>query len=372
MKFKTFSITALVIALLMTGYFIVMVTSMHGTVGSGSSNSVGRPLSGDTAFGGIFSSPEVNYSMSYSEYMMIINQFKQKRQAQDVQNKGSNMEGFSIGCMGIYSGVKFNANKDSLKILNTQAFLKTIDSLSIIRNDEKDSVKIIARDQQINRLMQRYNNNQVQHVSMFSTPDDTDRLYYFALNNYTLDNYDTRFYIDNGTYHLAVVKIDTVINKGLSNEISRGHYESKQIKVRYSESRKAILIPVSKKMYSYTRIIIITILLLLMLLSVYCFIGLPIRILYNISRGNAFTLTTIRQLKTVRNAAVIITLMTIILPYLLHFIFHNQIPNEIRPSRPLDILSDNFRMIAFAVILFFISKAFTKGYQLQQENDLTV
>lgn len=195
--------------------------------------------------------------------------------------------------------------------------------------------------------------------------------HYLTLHNYSLRDNDSKFFVQNGNNYLAVVNWDS-ISQGTNNTSKTGHYARKRIPVRYSEEGKNILIPVSRSQHAVLFIVIIVIIVVSILLGIYFFIGLPIQVLINISKGKAFTLKNISHLRKMTYFMFIYASLSLFSPYLLKLFFWKMIPNDFALTPFWLALLNNLYLFFIAAILMMISVAFNRAHLLQREQELTV
>ncbi|MBK8785852.1 MAG: DUF2975 domain-containing protein [Chitinophagaceae bacterium] len=365
MKKISLSMTASLIAI--AGILLIIYFLSSGkAVKSSYSYGIILPDS-DTALGGIFSSLHVQDSTPYYIYKKSEDSFNSIKQIRDNRNSGKAMESISNGVMGVFS-----TNKKTFSELPFHPFnpgdtvIKSfIDSLNkvYLKPSAKESE---VMDELINKKL---SSQTTYRMDSINKELEKEKLYYFGLRGYELKDYDTQFYIADDKYHLAYVKWDRQAGENHNKE---GHYESKQIKVRYTSERKTILIPISKKIYKILNITIWAFSFLTGALILYFFFGLPIRLLINISKGKAFTKRNIQMLNQVCLFAIIISFFTIVSPYIFRLLFWQHIPDDFKMESLLNKIFDNLVVLFIAVITFIIAKAFKKGYTLQYEQDLTI
>ena len=104
---------------------------------------------------------------------------------------------------------------------------------------------------------------------------------------------------------------------------------------------------------------------------IYFYVGIPIQILVNISRGDAFSVININYLKAVTKFSIALTLFSFIIPRLLGFILVKDFYKDFTESNS-DTVLNVLKSIFMIVGLILIRKAFIKGKNLQQENELSV
>lgn len=358
--------TAFIIASLGILFIIYFVSSIKFvTTSSDGYSSIDMPDT-DTAFAGIFSSLHTEDSMPYYQYKKAQDSFNRSKQIRDLKNNGLAIESFSSGGIGIFSAKKKVSSELPLYQYepNNATIKSSIDSLNKVY--PKPSAKESA---EIEEILQRKMNDQLKtRTDSVDRELEKEKLYYFGLRGYELKDYDTEFYITNDKYNLAYVKWDTPVNK----KYKSGHYESKQIKVRYISDRKTMLIPVTEKTYKILNFTIWTFSFFAGALILYFFFGLPIRLLINISKGRAFIDRNIQMLNQISGFAFLIFFLTIISPYIFRLLLWNVIPDDFKMESLLNRIFDNLTVLIIALITFIIAKAFKKGYKLQYEQDLTI
>jgi hypothetical protein len=190
-----------------------------------------------------------------------------------------------------------------------------------------------------------------------------DITYYLKLPGYSL-LYPNQFFMIGNRYYITTVQQDPVSKTY--------HYARKQIPVRYSSDQKEVLIPVSPGVYRTLNVVIIVLIFILIIVSIYVLLGLPIQLLINISKGNAFTLKNIRILRLIAITLFSLTTLNIVAPYLLRLLFSRYVPEEFHLEPFLTVLGNKLNGLFLSVAVFIISMAFKRGYDLQKEQELTV
>ncbi|HMK05199.1 MAG TPA: DUF2975 domain-containing protein [Ferruginibacter sp.] len=246
--------------------------------------------------------------------------------------------------------------------------VKQVDSLHFLMASEKDGSKISFYKNQVDSILNDVNKSPGPGLRNIGKEAETD--YYISLSGYSLSAYDSKFFIYGDKYFLTYTKIDSVV-KSVSGTISEGHYEKKEIPVRFTKDN-LILIPISRKAFSFFHYLFYPVAIITGLLFIYFFLGLPTQVLVTISKGKAFTGQNIKNIKWISSFLIIFTLIKLLSPYFFHLIFFRKIPADFAFTSPLNYFTDNFKLIAFTLIITAIRTAFLKGYKLQQEQDLTV
>jgi hypothetical protein len=151
-----------------------------------------------------------------------------------------------------------------------------------------------------------------------------------------------------------------------------GHYERKNIAVRFAADEKKVLIPITGQQHQYATLIIKWGSYLFSFLFVYFFVGIPLQIIWNISKGRAFTLKNIRRFRLMTIVLLVYALSVTTAPYLFRLIFQDLIPQELVLIPFTSNLLSHLYLYFGSLALYLVGKAFGRGYSLQQDNALTV
>ncbi|HEX6426173.1 MAG TPA: hypothetical protein VF008_00755, partial [Niastella sp.] len=318
MRKRSFSILALVIAGLITVYFSFMMWTAEPASDNFHYTTTYRLIQlpeGDTAFGGIFSSFRINDSLPHYAYQLIADSLKKINDERQQENGSMDAQGNTLGPLGVYDFPVWKKQDWNRSI--SKQYIAQLDSVTnlaykkIAATTNKDSIQKIK--DQLRDTSAYYNSLISQETAAGDTA--TDHFYYFGLHGYVL-NKDAKFFIQNGTYNLAYIKLDTIIkNKTGSSE--EGHYERKQIPVRYATEKKRLLIPVSRQQYNVLNIVVGVVSISLIFAALYFFLGLPILILISISKGRAFDDMNIRRFSIMARLMLAVALINVVLPYVL-------------------------------------------------------
>lgn len=371
MRLRRISLLALIIAVLVATSFLGIILNFSGTSSGTTEDSVfGIPTS-DTTFNGLFTQSNPDDSLPHYEYQRIKDSMDRQLMPLKMANQSVG-SGFSFGSIGVFkiprAHVFFSEN-----IKNTDPQSRLLyDSMMIIDNSfqgmiDADSIKKLRS--KLNDITDRYNDrtNKVMTELQNKVPVD----HYFALNGYSFTHSESKFFVRNNRNYLAVVNWD---NKGsdTDNSPKTGRYVRKQIPVRYSEGDKRILIPVTKGQYNVQRVVFVALVIARILLVVYFFFGLPIQVLINISKGQAFTQKNIFHLRAMTYVMFIYACLSLFTPYILRLFFWRMIPSDFELGSFWHALVNNLYLFIIAAILMMISVAFHRAHLLQRENELTV
>ncbi|HEV8272261.1 MAG TPA: DUF2975 domain-containing protein [Chitinophagaceae bacterium] len=364
------SIIATIIAVLITSYLALIYFGLSSSTGPFPMGSYISYPENDTSFNNLFSSAYVNDSLPHYEYRRIEDSLKQIRSTEELDNK-SGGSGQRFGSVGFYSITKnrnplyYNLNKEDPELKRMSDSLDIVGK-KFINVTDKDSISKIKEE--LGNITWRINvrSNELTRERQ----KKEQKLYYLGLEGYQL-HYDSEFFVQNGNYYITVVKWDTVIKRKYDST-KVGHYERKEIAVRYSKDDERILVPISKKKYDFFKTALAAFIFISIFFLIYIFIGLPIQILIDISKGKAFTKENIRRFKLMAYVLFVCTFLKVFSPYILNLFYRKIIPKEFQLEPVISATINNIYLFLIALVLFFVGKAFQKGYNLQQEQDLTI
>jgi hypothetical protein len=380
-RLKRLSIIAIIIAAVVTLYFLIGILTFsissesysHSQATESSSWNMPDSSENVSSFGGIFLYNQASDSMPHYKYQRIEDSIKGKKQELNNQNNSveANFQGFQN--IGIAAIAKQSSWTQLYKQIDSLPALKKLQDSSraimlganTMHNDDSASLTLARA----NEISERRSALLTRLMDSARKEHAKDQLYFLGIGNFSLDN-ESRFFIQNGTYHLAYLSWDTVRTNGRVRVV--GHYTSKPLQVRYAADNKRLLIPISKGLHDFLAVVNLVFLSLFMFVCVYIFVGLPVHLLVTISRGRAFTEKNISAFRVMSTALFIISICSIIYPYVFRWWYRNIIPADFSLPSPASAIWDNAWPLLIALILFVIGKAFKKGYRLQQENELTV
>ncbi|MCY7293667.1 MAG: DUF2975 domain-containing protein [Ferruginibacter sp.] len=363
---KKFGISAIIITLLIISFFVLTFTTITKGIGH-NTETINLP-SNDSSFGNLFFYSHIDDSLPYAKYKIIDDIHKTFIQRREQINNSPRISGWSFLNVGLYSGEFETKNYDELPAnFSTESIIATLNDL--------DTYKRLAekeKDPFAQRIIQENIDSKKKSLQFnpfdFQNENSQTKENYFSLGEFDFKENDTKFFIKNGSYNLAKVKWQQN-DKNLKNKI--GSYYVEKINFRYSSKDKRILIPVSGKTFIFLKIFLAVIFGLTGFAMIYFFIGIPIQILLNISRGDAFSLININYLKEITKFTIALLILSPIISYLLPFILIENIYANFTLSTPDSILKI-CKYVFFIFALVITRKAFIKGYNLEKENALTV
>lgn len=204
-----------------------------------------------------------------------------------------------------------------------------------------------------------------------SKEKSTRSKYFLSFNGFILKK-NTGFRIEGNEYIL-----DRYADEKKSSSLSTGTTtEEKKIGVRLAVpgpglSGLTLLVPVSPVLYRVSQSVMYVLLIILVILGLWIFVHSPVVILVNIANGKAFVPQNVKHLKRIGWGILISVLVIILLPWLISLVLSSKIPGEIYyPVWPALL---NYRwhiFLGFAILM--AARAFKQGYQLQQEQNLTI
>lgn len=194
--------------------------------------------------------------------------------------------------------------------------------------------------------------------------------YFLQFEGFTISP-NTSFFIKNGKYYLEKFV------KEKETEISQtGYMDTIETKIRLSvnqfrEEKIFLLVPITKQLYSVLNICIQILILLMIFIGLRIFIFMPFQLLMNIAYGNPFLKINIRYLKTIGWTTLGVTIFVLMIPFIVKLLLPGLIPKEI--YYPFLVNLFKYKLGLFiGVAILLIANAFESGYNLQQEQDLTV
>lgn len=307
------SIAGLVTAFLFILFGSVMAISNLDDRDGGST--IDLPQS-DTAFAGIFYSLQFNDSLPHYIYRRMEDSAKLIRTEQGIENRSVGGDGMGIGAFGVYA---------------------------------------------MNRHQNTWNAMAV---------NNKDQYHYIGIDGYRLDR-ESKFFIQNETYNLAYVKWDST-KKNSNSNWKHGHYERKEIPVRYSAEDERVLIPVTKFQYDALRALFYLLWFVFLVGMLYFFLGIPVQVLLNISRGLAFDENNVRYFNVIARLFFVLGLLYFVGPYILDLFLRIIIPADFKRPPFTAGLGSVCWLFVLSIAVSITGKAFQKGNTMQKEQDLTI
>jgi hypothetical protein len=320
----------------------------------------------DTTFRNAFFSPDINDSLPYYEYRKIQDSFARIKAYIDIENKGKNTRATYLGFIGFtqlkaYQPNFFPTTQSELDHLQSQ-----LDSFEKLMPGIKDKDSLLSMKKKASGIRDliygQYSGNLL--------TNRTNLEYFITFRDIQIKE-NNHFFVQNGKYYMAHPVWETIKKEG-EYMYRSGHYTRIPLKVRYDTDQKMLLIPSNRVLYKFLKILFSVLVLGFTIISIYIIIGLPVSILGSISIGQVFTLTNIRQLKIIYIFLLIISLLKIISPLLIFWFISFFTPPVFKTPSIFESLYSSLPLLIAGLAVILISKAFQKGYKLQQEEDFTV
>jgi DUF2975 family protein len=372
MRKRRVSILALAIAGVITTFLFILfkiVTAVSvGSIEDGGT-SIDLPQ-GDTAFGGIFYTSRFNDSLPHYLYQHMEDSISKVKAEQEIENRGVSGDGMSVGLFGIY--VMDRPEKHTHKEYLIKESLERLDNATIAANQRmaattnKDSIEKIKN--QLRDSLDYYKRFYGKRIAIAGK--GKDQYYYIGIDGYRLDR-ESKFFIQNETYNLAYVKWDTARSNS-NNNWKHGHYERKEIPVRYSAENERVFVPVTGHQYEALRSLFYVLWFVFLVGALYFFVGIPVQVLLNISRGLAFDENNVRYFRVIARLFFVSGLIYLFGPYILDLFLRMIVPADFKRAPFTEGLSTPLWLFVLSITVFITGKAFQKGNTMQKEQDLTI
>jgi hypothetical protein len=363
-----FNRVALFITSILVAFFIYLLINLRSSGQSGKSkNGYAYSLPNqDTLFRNAFYSYDINDSLPYYQYKKAEDSVKGIAFEIDQENKGfrvSSSEWSFIGFSKLRNSIKLDERKKTKELI----LKNRIDSIKqvALRVNDPDSIAHLASLEKEVSENGAFSKNDENYETL--SPDDFD--YFITLKGYKIPA-DDKFFVQNGHYYIAHLVRDS-IKKNDSGEWAT-YFKRNPVKARYHEIFNTISIPVSRKWYSILNSASFIIVILFWVVFAYIIFGLPASILLSISRGKAFTEQNIRDMKIIYRFLLVYGIFKSIHPYLEEWAFAEYIKGNFIGTTGLNSFYSSLPFLISGIAVFLVSKAFQKGYKLQQEEDFTV
>lgn len=372
MRKRSVSTLALAIAGLVTVFLFIMfktVTSISDLSVDYRGSSIDMPES-DTAFAGIFYTPRFNDSLPHYLYRRMEDSAKRAKNENELENRSVSASGISMALFGVYcmDAPKVHTSKDQLM----KELVHKLDNATIAAGQRisttanKDSIeKIKAQLRDSLAYYKRYYEKLIAITEKYN-----GKYYYVGFDGYKLDE-DSKFFIQGETYNLAYVKWDTA-KRNTNSNWQHGHYERKVIPVRYSAENARVLVPVSRQQYQALQALLYVLMFALLVTGLYFFIGIPVQVLLNISRGRAFDENNVRYFNVIARLFFVLGLLYLFGPYIMDLFLRSIIPADLKRPPFTEGLGKICWLFVLSIAVYITGKAFQKGNSLQKEQDLTI
>ena len=185
------------------------------------------------------------------------------------------------------------------------------------------------------------------------------------------------YYLKNDSYFFRKEGrnyVSEYIEDNRDGGFSSGHYKISPERVRYISLGKedgAVLIPTTETLNTIITVIIWALAALLIILMLNNFFVRPLNLLARISKGEVFDERNINSLFSIAWLLLFFGLGNILIRIILHVSFKSMLPDYIGFSY-FDAFKTGLGCIMASLVVFLIALAFSRGRELEMEQELTV
>ena len=308
---------------------------------------------------------KLNDSLPYYLYRTKQEWIEKIRNAKKLVYNGNFHSSTTFCFMGVYG---FNDNNwyENEEMVSIEKLLTQYDSLAIeiaknIDSHTIDKLKVLA---------DKINNSLYSISSKKTIEFQKEKKGYFAIPvKSILYTGIEDFFIQNGKN--KIVYYDTAFSKDSDFKKIR-KLKVREIPVRLIIDKNLVLIPISNKYFAWIDNIFYFISITCSCFLLSFMIVMPIKILWNISKGDAFNPVNSKIFFLIAKVILTVFVILLLLKIITQYSFNHLIPKEIVRFGVMDMMFDNFTIIFYAIAAFILGKAFKKGQSIQDENKLTI
>jgi hypothetical protein len=205
-----------------------------------------------------------------------------------------------------------------------------------------------------------------------------DKKYYITLSDYKpVETFGNRvhkpiFFKAKGKFYKKHLVLDSLLNK-----TDKGYFLTWKTEERSygvddlftARNHKNILIPVSKKTFTIFQVLSYTIAILYFILSILFILRGFILFIFDLSKSKAFTKENYKRLFNMAYLLALYPVISFMLKLITHLIFKKHYSND------FDFYfdwSEALKLLFASLITLLIARAIKKGYEIKQEQDLTI
>jgi hypothetical protein len=161
----------------------------------------------------------------------------------------------------------------------------------------------------------------------------------------------------------------------VSGDSRDGHFETKPLNIKYKAGKERwedkVFVPINTGLGTLLTVAFYILASLFTAVALYFILFIPFRFLLRLSKGQAFTEQNIGNLYLIGWALVAMALCATLLNIISHICIKSQLPPEISFSYYAAFMKTSDGLLAGLVVLL-LAKAFLQGFELKEEQDLTV
>lgn len=364
---KRLSWIAIGVVILGIGYYSWFLFSGRSLKYGGDSTYYSMPDDNDTLFGDIFKTSHFNDSLPHYMYKKFTDSLQNAKMKDGYVTSAAGLFG-SFGYVKEAILPTILANENWKKDPKYKVIEDTLTNIYSDSNYLKDTAAYLQRIQSLKNIQDRI--LMEQYDIQYANKDQPSK-YYFVVNDYKFKNPMSQFFTKNGKNYIAYPVIDKQVKSKEGGIISNAHFEREATHYKFVATN-TLMFPISKSFYDVLIVGFWIISFLLLIVVTYVFLGFPIGILVNISKGRAFIDQNIHYLKTLLKWAIAFTVLKTLMPFFLYLIFYKSIATHFELANWGSFISQIFWSYVFCFVIFLIKKAFEKGYEMQKNEDLTV
>jgi hypothetical protein len=210
----------------------------------------------------------------------------------------------------------------------------------------------------------------IAHFGAVVFKDDTTKAYYFNVPGYFPEEV-VSFYAKDGKSYLEY-NVWTQVDEAAGT--ATGYPVEKETSVRYvpgEEKTWTVGFPISSSTYQVLRLITIALMAVGVLLALYIYLNLALRVLLLIAKGQAFSDEVIGSLYTIAWYLIGTSLLFMLARLGLHILLRSKVSFPFTFYYYDDVMSASSWMVGGLVVLL-LAQAFRNGAQLQKEQELTI
>jgi hypothetical protein len=156
---------------------------------------------------------------------------------------------------------------------------------------------------------------------------------------------------------------------------SNGIITTKPSQIKYINDRETdtgeVFMPTTHATIKWLNMFHWPLLFILIIIVFGIFVNTPLRVLYNIAKGKAFNDENIGSLHVMAWLLIVFGVLPGLISLVSYLIIREQIPDQIQ-YRFFHSIMHGWEFIVAGLITLLLAKAFKKGYELQEEQELTV
>jgi hypothetical protein len=202
--------------------------------------------------------------------------------------------------------------------------------------------------------------------------DENYKMNYVVFQGYQFDDeMNTIYFKKNGNSYFTYAEYEKSKGKGYSVFTSVTKQTQMEIDQKDEGGKIGLLFPISKSVYIVLFVVFCLFALCMLVFFLHVCFYLPLRILYNISKGESFTDENIGSLYTIGRILLFTGIFVGLAKIITHFAIRHKLPNLISFNY-YEALMSGWVLIVLGIIVLIIARAFLEGSELKDEQALTV